>query len=57
MYDAGAEASAGTASAEGSAGGEDSGFSMRVLTEGGASATVTARAIRTKVNHDLEENK
>ena len=57
VFDAGAEASAGTASAEGSAGDEDSGFSMRVLTEGGASATVTARAIRTKVNHDLEENK
>lgn len=52
-FEAGVEASAGTASAEGSSSGQDLGFSMYVLAEGGASATATARVIRTKVNHAL----
>jgi hypothetical protein len=54
-FQAGAEASAGTASAEGSSAAINKGFSMHVLSDGGASATVTARIIRTKVNKDLTE--
>ena len=50
-YQAGAEASAGEASSDASSGG--AGFEMHVLTEGGASVTVTARVIRTKINTDL----
>jgi len=50
-FEAGAEASAGEASAEGSSGNID--FEMHVLSEGGASATATARAIRVKINKDL----
>jgi lipid-binding SYLF domain-containing protein len=53
-YQAGAEASAGEASADGSSGG--GGFKMHVLAEGGASATVTARVIRTKINTDLSRS-
>ena len=53
-YQAGAEASAGEASADGSSGG--SGFIMHVLAEGGASATVTARVIRTQINSDLSRS-
>ena len=48
---AGAEASAGSASAEGAAGGD--GYSIHVLSEGGASATVTARVMRVKLNKEL----
>ena len=55
-FQAGAEASAGSVSAEGSSSDLNSGFSMYVLSEGGASVTVTARAIRTKVNRELTEN-
>jgi len=55
-FQAGAEASAGSVSAEGSSGDLNEGFSMYVLSEGGASATVTARVIRTKVNRELTEN-
>ena len=55
-FQAGVEASAGSASAEGSSGGLNSGFSMYVLSEAGASVTVTARAISTKVNRKLTEN-
>lgn len=55
-FQAGAEASAGTASAEGSTSDLNVGFTMYVLSEGGASATVTARVIRTKVNRELTEN-
>lgn len=51
---AGAEASAGTASAEGAAGGND--YSMHILSEGGASATATARVIRVKLNKELSNN-
>jgi lipid-binding SYLF domain-containing protein len=51
---AGAEASAGTASAEGAAGGD--GFSMHILSEAGASATATARVMRVKLNKELTNN-
>ena len=51
---AGAEASAGTASAEGAASGN--GFSMHILSEGGASATATARIMRVKLNKELTNN-
>ena len=54
-FQAGAEASAGTASAEGSSSDLNEGFSMYVLSDGGASATVTARVIRIKVNKKLTE--
>ena len=52
-FQAGAEASAGSSSAEGPAGGK--GFTMHVLAEGGASATATARVIRVKVNKSLSD--
>ncbi len=55
-FQAGAEASAGTASAEGSSSGLSQGFTMHVLSDGGASATATARVIRIKVNRELSEN-
>ena len=42
-FQAGAEASAGTASAEGSSSNLNAEFTMHVLSDGGASATVTAR--------------
>ena len=54
-FQAGAEASAGTASAEGSSSNLNPGFTMHVLSDGGASATVTARVIRIKVNKELTE--
>lgn len=54
-YQAGAEASAGTASAEGSSGGEE-GYTVHILSEGGASATATARVIRVKVNKELTDD-
>ena len=54
-FQAGAEASAGTASAEGSSSNLAQGFTMHVLSDGGASATVTARVIRIKVNKALTE--
>ena len=50
---AGDEASAGSSAAQGSSAGEDKGFTMHILAEGGASATATARVIRVKVNKDL----
>lgn len=53
-YQAGAEASAGEASSDGSSGGD--GFEMYVLAEGGASATATARVIRTKINTELSDS-
>ena len=55
-FQAGAEASAGSASAEGSSSGQSKGFSLYVLSEAGASVTVTARVIRTKANSALTEN-
>ena len=54
-FQAGAEASAGTASAEGSSSDLNKGFTMHVLSDGGASATVTARVIRIKLNKKLME--
>ena len=54
-FQAGAEASAGSASAEGSSSDLNKGFSMYVLSEAGASVTVTARVIRIKVNRELTE--
>ena len=52
-FQAGAEASAGTASAEGSSSDLNEGFTTHVLSDGGASATVTARVIRIKGNSEL----
>lgn len=52
-FHAGVEASAGTAAAEGSSGGQDEGYTVHILSDGGASATATARVIRIKVNSDL----
>ena len=55
VFEAGAEASAGSAAAEGSSGSGDEGFSTHVLADGGASATATARVIRVKVNRQLTD--
>lgn len=55
-FQAGVEASAGTASAEGTSGGSNEGFSLHLLSDGGASATATARVIRIKVNDELTDN-
>ena len=55
VFEAGAEASAGSAAAEGSSSGGDKGFTMHILAEGGASATATARVIRVKVNKKLTD--
>ena len=55
IFEAGAEASAGSAAAQGSSAGADKGFTMHILAEAGASATATARVIRVKVNRDLTE--
>ena len=52
-FEAGAEASAGTASAQGSTSGLNTGFTVHILSDGGASATVTARVIRMSVNTQL----
>lgn len=55
-FQAGGEASAGTASLEGSSSGLGSrGFAMYVLSDGGASATVTARVIRSQINRELTD--
>lgn len=55
-FQAGGEASAGTASLEGSSSDMvDRGFKMYVLSDGGASATVTARTIRISINRELTE--
>ncbi|MCG7936368.1 MAG: hypothetical protein JAY68_17140 [Candidatus Thiodiazotropha taylori] len=56
VFTAGAEASAGTAAAEGGTGGSgDDGFTMHLLADGGASATATARVIRIKINQELTD--
>jgi len=55
-FQAGAEASAGTASAEGSSSDLNEGFTTHVLSDGGASVTVTARVIRIKVNSELTDS-
>ncbi len=54
-FQAGVEASAGTAAAEGSSGALSEGYTVHVLSDGGASATATARVIRIKVNSELTE--
>ena len=54
-FQAGAEASAGSAAVEGAAGVNTSGYTIHVLSEGGASATVTARVIRLKAYRALNE--
>lgn len=54
-FQAGVEASAGTAAAEGSSGALNEGYTVHVLSDGGASATATARVIRIKVNSQLTE--
>ncbi len=54
-FQAGVEASAGTAAAEGSSGALVEGYTVHVLSDGGASATATARVIRIKVNSELTE--
>jgi len=55
-FQAGVEASAGTVSAEGSSSGLIQGYTLHVLSDGGASATATARIIRIKMNSTLTEN-
>jgi len=54
-FQAGVEASAGSAAAEGSSGALTEGYTVHVLSDGGASATATARVIRIKVNSELTE--
>jgi len=56
-FQAGVEASAGTAAAEGAAGAGTGGYSLHVLLDGGASATATARVILIKVNSALTEDR
>jgi len=56
VFQAGAEASVGTAAAEGSTSALKKDFNVYVLSDGGASATVTARVIRIKVNSKLTNN-
>ncbi|MFA0086614.1 hypothetical protein [Vibrio sp. 10N.261.51.F12] len=54
-FELGAEASAGTLAAEGTSQDLHPDFSLHVLSDGGASATVTARVIRASVNKDITE--
>lgn len=53
IFEAGAEASAGTTTAEGASDDLNTDFSMHILADGGASATATARVIRVKVDKEL----
>ena len=55
-FQAGVEASAGTAAAEGSSGALNEGFSLHILSDGGASATATARVIRITINSELTDD-
>lgn len=55
VFEVGAEVSAGSAAADGSSAPEDQGYKIHVLSDGGASATATARVIKFKVNTDLTE--
>jgi len=55
-FQAGVEASAGTAAAEGSSGAANKGYTVHVLSDGGASATATARVIKIKINSELTNN-
>jgi len=54
-FQAGVEASAGTAAAEGSSGALTEGYTVHVLSDGGASATATARVIIISENSELTE--
>lgn len=54
-FQAGVEASAGTAVAEGASDDENENFTVHVLSDGGASATATVRVIRISVNENLLE--
>ncbi len=55
-FQAGVEASAGSAAAEGSSGALNEGYTVHVLSDGGASATATARVIIIKVNSELTDD-
>ncbi len=55
-FQAGVEASAGTAAVEGSSGAMNEGYTVHVLSDGGASATATARVIKISVDDDLTDN-
>ena len=55
-YQAGVEASAGTAAAEGSSGALNEGYTVHILSDGGASATATVRVIKIKVNSNLTDD-
>lgn len=52
-FNSGLEASAGTASVDNSLSPVDAGFSLYVLSDGGASATATVRVINVQVNNEL----
>ncbi len=52
-FKSGVEASAGTAAAQGSLNDSNEGFSVHVLSDGGASATATIRVIRLSINTEL----
>lgn len=52
-FEAGAEASAGSAAAEGGAPAKQQDFTMHLLADGGASATVTVRAIHASIDDAL----
>ena len=54
-FQAGAEAAAGSASAEGSTSDIGSPFTVHILSEGGAAATVTARVVRIRVTKGFNE--
>lgn len=54
-FQAGAEAAAGSASAEGSTSDIGAPFTTHILSEGGAAATVTARVLRISVTRGLNE--
>ena len=55
-FQAGVEVSAGTAAAEGSSGALTEGYTVHVLSDGGASATATARVIKISVNDELTDD-
>ncbi|MEA1919049.1 MAG: hypothetical protein U9N52_04365 [Campylobacterota bacterium] len=54
-FEAGAEVSAGSNAAGGNSGALQEDFTMHVLADGGASATVTARVIHARINKDLTQ--
>lgn len=54
-FHAGVEASAGSTATEGASSALNTGYTLHVLSDGGASATATARVIRIKVNRELTD--